>query len=957
MEAVKRLFSTVKQYRWRSLFAVVAMVVIGVGLAQPTQAIWWGDPIDSVVTLVSLVLYFLLIYVMGILATTASDVLVYTAQLTNFTDLAIIVEAWSVVRDLANMFFIVILLVIAFGTLFRLEAYSWKKLLPKMVLAAILMNYSRAICGFIVDASQVVMLTFVAAIKDAASVGLAEAFNLSKLLQFDTELKVDPNGNPSTAQSRLVAIVAAGFMLATMFTVQCVYIVVLVGRLVMIWFLTVLSPLAYVTKVLPATERYASQWWEMFGRYVVVGPMCMFFLWLAMFIAAKSVAAGGSGLGSIAASAELTIEQDQTLQVIDAQALDPTLISGFVIATLMLMAGMKMALENSSELGEYTGKVSSLAKGLTAVVGITAGAKAISYLNDRQFSATGVDLNAVRVKDRWKHGLEKNKKDRVMEGESVASQKYREGYLLAGVTGAGDQVAELGPKPEQLRGGLVGNIPLLRNWKGARQSWFGGKQGAFEKAMDQEQTLKKESVKTEGEIDTLKKDSNLTTVEDFNKELANRSAGGNDVLDASNDAQRAILEQYQQALKEIAGDPSLTEAERKQASKAASGMQKAISSKSGTINLNGPAFKGAGGAEFNDLIASTKAKAKANADELTKDDAFNKRTKNGTLNNKDDINNALMQNADYAKLMKRQEQLLGAQNADGDRPTEGGELGAVKKNREQLGSLMGSGGELKLRKLIDEAAGSITSEDTAELCDGFKDAMHKGSGFGPEALAYFDRLAATNNVNDLLSDPAILEMLQKIDPSIGDNAYSMEGMQALEKLMIKQFKLPQQAVRSTMHRGFQHMKKAGNTFMSEQTEVKNGQYTWRSPEDWQNVALIESRKRNTKNQLSSATRLQLGDGKKYYKQQDFTLKNLGSLVSTSLNTDKSLTLNPDIVRHLSTDSKRYVVMRNEIIKTVKDTKLRKEALKAFNDAIRKGGVDLASSADDDKLLNMTDKVY
>ncbi|MBI4407331.1 MAG: hypothetical protein HY565_02410 [Candidatus Kerfeldbacteria bacterium] len=443
MEVVKRLFSTVKHYRWRSLFAVVALVVVGVGLAQPSYAQWWFSPVDDVLLLVSSALYFLLIFVMGILATKATDVLVYTAQLSNFTDLPVIIEAWSVVRDLSNMFFIVILLVIAFGTLFRLEAYSWKKLLPKMVLAAVLMNYSRAICGFIVDASQVIMLTFVAAIKDAASVGLAESFNLSQLLQFDTSLTVDEDGTGvNSPQSRLVAIVAAGFMLATMFTVQCVYIVVLVGRLVMIWFLTVLSPLAYVSKVLPATERYASQWWEMFGRYVVVGPMCMFFLWLAMFIAAKSISSGG--LGSIAAGEELTFaqEQDQAAGfVIDAAVFDPTLIAGFVIATMMLMAGMKLAQENSSEIGGATSKVADLGKsvakfaayGGAAAGGVFVGGLAIDGLQHR----TGLDLNLKRQWASYQHerGLQKDR--RFAKGYAKASKRAVRGDWTSMLGAAG----------------------------------------------------------------------------------------------------------------------------------------------------------------------------------------------------------------------------------------------------------------------------------------------------------------------------------------------------------------------------------------------------------------------------------------------------------------------------------------------------------------------------------------
>ena len=65
------------------------------------------------------------------------------AAYNNFIDAPPVVIGWLMVRDVANMFFVVALLVIAFGTILGLEQYEWKKTLLKLILAAIFINFSK----------------------------------------------------------------------------------------------------------------------------------------------------------------------------------------------------------------------------------------------------------------------------------------------------------------------------------------------------------------------------------------------------------------------------------------------------------------------------------------------------------------------------------------------------------------------------------------------------------------------------------------------------------------------------------------------------------------------------------------------------------------------------------------------------------------------------------------------
>lgn len=63
-------------------------------------------------------------------------------------------SGWPVVRDISNIFFVFILLWIALATIFDIETYSAKTLLPKFIISALLINFSLPIAVFIISLSN-----------------------------------------------------------------------------------------------------------------------------------------------------------------------------------------------------------------------------------------------------------------------------------------------------------------------------------------------------------------------------------------------------------------------------------------------------------------------------------------------------------------------------------------------------------------------------------------------------------------------------------------------------------------------------------------------------------------------------------------------------------------------------------------------------------------------------------
>ncbi|MBI2054685.1 MAG: hypothetical protein HYT39_01145 [Candidatus Sungbacteria bacterium] len=58
---------------------------------------------------------------------------------------------WGVARDVANMFFIIILIIVALATIFDLETFNVKSVLPRLITIALLINFSLIIGVFVID--------------------------------------------------------------------------------------------------------------------------------------------------------------------------------------------------------------------------------------------------------------------------------------------------------------------------------------------------------------------------------------------------------------------------------------------------------------------------------------------------------------------------------------------------------------------------------------------------------------------------------------------------------------------------------------------------------------------------------------------------------------------------------------------------------------------------------------
>jgi len=234
---------------------------------------------------------------------------------------AFIQDGWRVSRDVANLGFVLIIIIIAFATILRIESYGIKKTLAKLIIVALLVNFSMMICAAIFDIANIFMKTFIDRLGDADGVAnkLAEVFGVSNVAN-----PTDQTGIETGAQEigQKFAQIDAGSSLANLTTgpifiviffviiiiTLAVLFIMLLIRYVWLGLLIILSPLAWLCSILPATANWWKTWWNHFLRWIIFAPAMTFFLYLALSSSGSIASlAGNAGSSSFGATFGSTI--------------------------------------------------------------------------------------------------------------------------------------------------------------------------------------------------------------------------------------------------------------------------------------------------------------------------------------------------------------------------------------------------------------------------------------------------------------------------------------------------------------------------------------------------------------------------------------------------------------------------------------------------------------------------
>ena len=285
-----------------------------------------------------------------------------------------LINAWKIVRDFANLFFAFAMLAIGIATIVGWEEYQAQKMLPKLLVIALLINFSLIFCIAIIDIGNAFAKYFENAISPsqagskAYTLGVIENiikpvknYSIDKderekeLEKINEEVK--EGKKPGAIASLLTPIAGAllvVFFLLLLVIVKAALIVLFFARFIILSFLIVLAPIAWVFYFFPFLEEELNiwkKWWSSFLKWTIIGPTLLFFVWLAVFSLGKINQENSSDV--IAEKAEEikegaekqeNIKKSLTLSHTDL----PNTLLGFLTIGFLL-AGLKI----SVELGGY----------------------------------------------------------------------------------------------------------------------------------------------------------------------------------------------------------------------------------------------------------------------------------------------------------------------------------------------------------------------------------------------------------------------------------------------------------------------------------------------------------------------------------------------------------------------------------------------------------------------------
>lgn len=199
-------------------------------------------------------------------------------------------KGWSIARDTVNMFFVIFLLVIAFATILRIEAYQYKALLPKLIVSILLVNFSRTICTVLIEFSNVLTGAFLNfAPGRSTPAAIAALLGLEHVFQVPESLSVTNITNLTMLTALMFHTVFVAVLAFAFVGLTGMLLMRTVGLLVLI----VISPLAFAMNILPITKSYFSKWWESFIKFLFYAPIASFFLYLAAMVASDARQSSG----------------------------------------------------------------------------------------------------------------------------------------------------------------------------------------------------------------------------------------------------------------------------------------------------------------------------------------------------------------------------------------------------------------------------------------------------------------------------------------------------------------------------------------------------------------------------------------------------------------------------------------------------------------------------------------
>lgn len=175
-------------------------------------------------------------------------------------------QAWSFFRDIANVIFVLLFLWVIFSQVssIGISNYGIKKILPKLIVGAILINLSFYLCQLAIDLSNILGYSLKEIIESAASQIGGGTVDWSAIVL---------SGLAAVGTAIFAFLAIGGPVLLSTLLVLLVILVTLIVRQAVIILLVAISPVAFAAWLLPNTEGLFKKWVSTFRGLLVIFPV------------------------------------------------------------------------------------------------------------------------------------------------------------------------------------------------------------------------------------------------------------------------------------------------------------------------------------------------------------------------------------------------------------------------------------------------------------------------------------------------------------------------------------------------------------------------------------------------------------------------------------------------------------------------------------------------------------
>ena len=195
---------------------------------------------------------------------------------------------WVTFRDIANIFFVIMIAIIIFSqvTGAGISSYGIKKMLPKIIIYAILVNISWYIVVIAIDISNIIGSTIFKWLSNDGHWDFSS----------DAQTEASPIEGILAGHAKIGALIAAGvtaalvagstillFLVSAAFAVVMTVFVLMIREAAVI-VLVVISPLAFVAGLLPNTEGLFKKWMKLTKNMLMIYPICSLIVGASLFV-------------------------------------------------------------------------------------------------------------------------------------------------------------------------------------------------------------------------------------------------------------------------------------------------------------------------------------------------------------------------------------------------------------------------------------------------------------------------------------------------------------------------------------------------------------------------------------------------------------------------------------------------------------------------------------------------